>query len=233
MECDMKVNSYEELFKLNDSAKIEFVDNCIYIDDYYENIDDIYDYTFNRPLYPLWKYDPERVTRNGIDYNDCRFLDNIPFWTRTMEMDVERMQNICRQHWWKGEYNYDKVFEVNCFQTKTVFDNKLQHYPHVDGGFEDPDDCTTLNMIVYLDKKEDGGTAVYDGCWIDNVEQFNLLYPTIEEYELSKVIEHKYNRCVIFPGNRLHGAYINDYNNYCGESWRYAQVRFFHPVVDR
>jgi len=33
---------------------------------------------------------------------------------------------------------------------------------------------------------------------------------------------------VIFPGNRMHGAYIDDYNKYL-ENWRFTQVTFFHP----
>ena len=29
----------------------------------------------------------------------------------------------------------------------------------------------TLNMLVYMDKEEDGGTAIYGGEWITNREE--------------------------------------------------------------
>ena len=84
-------------------------------------------------------------------------------------------------------------------------------------------------MLVYLDKEEDGGTAVYEGTWITNNEQESLLYPVEDDFVLERVIPAKFNRCVVFPGNRLHGAYINDYNKYTGDKWRFSQVTFFHP----
>lgn len=224
-----KTHDVVELLKFRDVRDYVFEDNCIVIDDFYENIEDIHDYLTSRNSYPLWKYDAESDTRNSIDYNDCRVIDKIAFPNRVITSRYENLLNVCRKFYHRGEYHFDWVFEVNCFQTKTVFDSNLQHYPHIDSDFGAPDDFCTLNMIVYLDKQEDGGTAVYDGAWIRNNESINLLYPVEEEFELNKVIEHKYNRCVIFPGNRLHGAYINNYESYSGDKWRYAQVNFFVP----
>ena len=99
----------------------------------------------------------------------------------------------------------------------------MQHYPHIDSSLDTPDECSTLNMLVYLDIEESGGTAVYDGEWITKDENMSLLYP-VED----RLIPHKFNRCVIFPGNRMHGAYIDDYNKY-KDNWRFTQVTFFHP----
>ena len=56
-----------------------------------------------------------------------------------------------------------QLIEFNCFQTINVFDNKLQHYPHVDSPLDRPDNLSTLNFLVYLDIEEDASTAVYDG----------------------------------------------------------------------
>ena len=179
--------------------------------------------------FPLWKYSTERNSKNGIEYNDCRIVDKIGHPTRIYYNDMDRILNLCRKHWWKFGYNWSQNFEVNCFQTINQFDTTLQHYPHIDSAFEVPDHLSTLNMLVYLDIEEDGGTAVYEGTWITNNEQESLLYPVEQDFKLERVLEHKFNRCVIFPGNRLHGAYINDYNTYKDNKWRFTQVTFFHP----
>ena len=137
--------------------------------------------------------------------------------------------DICRRYFWKGEYSFQSIIEVNCFQTIEVFDNKLQHYPHIDSELDCASNQATLNMLVYLDKEEDGGTAIYGGEWIHNDEQHNLLYPVEDLFTVEHIIPAKFNRCVIFPGNRLHGAWIDDYNKFTGDKWRYTLVRFFHP----
>ena len=79
-----------------------------------------------------------------------------------------------------------------------------------------------------MDKEEDGGTAIYGGEWITNREEQGLLYRVEDRFKLERVIPAKYNRCVIFPGNQMHGAYIEDYSRYL-EKFRYTQVIFFHP----
>ena len=124
----------------------------------------------------------------------------------------------------------DRIYEFNCFQTLSVFDTKIQHYPHTDSELNCPDDESTLNMIVYMDKQESGGTAVYNGTWLSNDEHLNVLYPVEERFEIERIIPAKFNRCVIFPGNRIHGAWIEDYNKYTGDSWRFTQATFFHPT---
>ena len=104
----------------------------------------------------------------------------------------------------------------------------MQHYPHIDSALNTPDHLSTLNMLVYMDKQEDGGTAIYDGEWITNDENMALLYPVEERFKIRQVIPAKFNRCVIFPGNCMHGAYVNDYHRYL-EDWRFTQVTFYHP----
>jgi len=223
-----KVFSYDERFKQSADWDITYDGFALTIDNFYENPEEIYEY-LSTTDYPLWKYNPERESKNGIEYNDCRVIDKIGHPTRLYINDMERILDQCRKHWWKFDYQFDMQFEVNCFQTITQFDNTLQHYPHIDSEFATPDHLSTLNMLVYLDKEEDGGTAIYEGTWITNNEERSLLYPVEQDFVLDKVIPAKFNRCVIFPGNRLHGAYINDYNKYSGDKWRYSQVIFFHP----
>ena len=218
----------DELFKLSATLNAEFDGEVLTIDNFYEDPDTLYEWIRNRD-YPMWKYNPERQSKNGIDYNDCRITDKIAHPTRIYENEMERVLNLCRKYWHKGHYNWQRIYEFNCFQTLSVFDDKIQHYPHTDAELDTPDNESTLNMIIYMDKEEDGGTAIYDGTWLSNDEHLNVLYPVLDRFTLSKIIPAKYNRCVIFPGNRIHGAWIDDYNKYTGDSWRYTQVNFLHP----
>jgi len=223
-----KVFAWDNLLKQSENWDISYDGFALTIDNFYEQPDAIYEYLMKKD-FPLWKYSTERNSKNGIEYNDCRVVDTIGHPTRIYYNDMERILNVCRKHWWKFNYNWSQNFEVNCFQTIDQFDTTLQHYPHIDSAFNTPDHLSTLNMLVYLDKEEDGGTAVYEGTWITNNEQESLLYPVEEDFKIERVIEHKFNRCVIFPGNRLHGAYINNYNKYKDDKWRFTQVTFFHP----
>jgi hypothetical protein len=218
----------DDLFKLSATLNAEFDGEVLTIDNFYEDPDTLYEWVRNRD-YPMWKYTTERNTRNGIDYNDCRITDKIAHPTRIYENEMERVVNLCRKYFHKGDYHWDRIYEFNCFQTLNVFDNKIQHYPHTDSELATPDNESTLNMIIYMDKEEDGGTAVYEGTWLSNDEHLNVLFPVLDRFELRRVIPAKFNRCVIFPGNRIHGAWIDDYSKYTGDSWRYSQVNFLHP----
>ncbi len=218
----------DELFKCSATFNAEFDGEVLTIDNFYEDPDTLYEWIRNRD-YPMWKYNPERNSKNGIEYNDCRITDKIAHPTRLYENDMDRVLNICRKYWHKGHYDWSRIYEFNCFQTLSVFDNKIQHYPHTDTELATPDNESTLNMIIYMDKEEDGGTAIYDGTWLSNDEHLNVLYPVLDRFELKKTVPAKFNRCVIFPGNRIHGAWIDDYSKYTGDSWRYTQVQFLRP----
>jgi len=224
-----KVFDFDNLFQFSSHWEPTFDGEVLTIDNFYENAEDLHDFIMCRK-FPLWKYNSERNSKNGIDYNDCRITDSIAHPTRKYYADMDRVLFECKKYWWKGNYRWSNIHEFNLFQTKTVFDTKLQHYPHIDSSFDTPDHMSTLNMIVYLDKKESGGTAVYGGTWITNDEAHNLLYPVEERFNIERIIPAKFNRCVIFAGNRLHGAYIEDYKKYTNEDWRMNYVRFLHPV---
>ena len=223
-----QVYSNDELYRISPVLKPEMKDGVIYIDNFYENAEDIYDMITSRH-YPLWKYNAEEGnTRNGIDYYDCRIVDKNGHPTREYFNEHNRILDICRRYWWKGDYEWDMIYEFNCFKPIKEMTNELQHYPHIDSQLGTPDEASVLNFLVYMDKVEDGGTAVYGGEWITNDENINLLYPVEERFKLEKVIEHKFNRAVIFPGNCMHGAYINDYSKY-KDDWRFTQVTFYKP----
>ncbi|MAB54346.1 MAG: hypothetical protein CMN93_00235 [Synechococcus sp. CPC35] len=226
-----RVIDLDHLYKMRGSFDNHTFDGfCLTIDDFYENAQDLYEHLINRQ-YPLWKYNSESNTRNGIDYFDCRIVDKVGHPTRLYENDQQRLLDLCRRYFWKGHYNWSRLYEFNCFKTAEVFNETMQHYPHIDSALNTPDHLSTLNMLVYMDKQEDGGTAIYDGEWITNDENMALLYPVEERFNIRQVIPAKFNRCVIFPGNCMHGAYIQDYHRYL-EDWRFTQVTFYHPQGD-
>ena len=229
----MNFYSIDTLWRQSDNWDIQWNEEHQYftIDNYYENPDDIFEHLSNRQV-PLWKYNEERKTPNGIDYLDCRIVDKIGHPTRLYENSMERLLNVCREKFHKHSYTYRDDIEINCFKTINITDNQLQHYPHIDGNFSDSNDNAVINMLVYLDKQEDGGTAVYENCWIPNKEHEGLLQNVEEIMDLSYIIPAKYNRCVLFTGNKMHGAYINDYSKYIND-WRYSQVIFFYPDTCR
>jgi len=61
----------DELFKMSPNLDVHFDGEVVTIDNFYEDPDTLYEWIRNRD-YPMWKYNTERNTRNGIDYHDCR-----------------------------------------------------------------------------------------------------------------------------------------------------------------
>ena len=57
-----------------------------------------------------------------------------------------------------------------------------------------------------------------------------LLQPVEEIMDLAYVIPAKFNRAVLFAGNKMHGAYIDDYTAYT-DYYRYSQVVFYRPRI--
>lgn len=224
----MKAYDYDVFMELSTKWDVSFDGTAITIDNFYNNAQEIHDHLVKRN-YPLWKFDKDHDSVNSINYNDCRIVDRLEFTTDTYYKNFKKILDLCRKHWWQHDYTWNPHFEINCFQTINVFDTTLQHFPHIDSPLNTPDNLSTLNMLVYLDKQEDGGTAIYEGDWITNNEQTNLLYPVEQNFKITKMLKHKFNRCVIFPGNRLHGAFIENYKNYTKDKWRFTQVIFLHP----
>ena len=67
----------DQLYQMRGSFNNHTFDGfCLTIDDFYENAEDLYEHITNRQ-YPLWKYNSESNTRNGIDYFDCRIVDKV------------------------------------------------------------------------------------------------------------------------------------------------------------
>lgn len=240
---------FEKLFQVDiDNIKpvYDIDSGVVYIDNFYKYPEQIYSW-LNNQAKPLWKYNENLDTKNAIDYYDCRINtarnDDQVYWNEFLEYIMEIINNI----WSNQSYEFDDFFEINCFKTININDTKLQHFPHLDLDDETGDDYPAgthtihpkeyyknawINCIVYLDKEEAGGTARYSGTAIDNNEHKNLMFNYVDNknVKLYDVIPSKFNRCVLFQGISLHGAYIDNYKKYL-DKWRYSQISFFRPDV--
>ena len=207
----------DQLFELNDELGIAFIDDVIYIDNFYKNYEKIYE-LLNNISVPNWKISPEG--KNFVDYYDCSYIVDNYYCSKKYAHGMIMIGDLISKF-----FKEEKKFVPNSTNCKfNVFknitynrSNNLQHFPHID---------TVYNAIVYLDKISSGGTALYpDIEQLHNTEQIDLFYNTSSINK--KIIQAKPNRLAIFKGEQYHGGYIEDHNAYTGENWRINQVMFF------
>jgi len=216
-----------KLFEFSDEWDISFddVNDCLIIDNLYKNAQEINSWLKNQD-YPLWKYIDPEYTDNTKEYLDCRLSVAWPY-DHSIE-NMSRVLELCEKYFGRDKEDLDflfRLFEFNCFKSLKKFANSKQHFPHLDDAFGIPDEWSTLNMITFLDQNGNGGTNIYDYNFPDNTEHENLLFDLSEEHKVSKKIDYKFNRSVLFRGNKWHGCFIDDYEHYT-KNWRYSQVYF-------
>jgi len=213
----------EEVFKLNPNSKITYYDDWACIDDFYENFDLIQD-LFKNMYVESWKM--SNWSRNFKDYYDCR--PAFANWEPTKEMLDARLEPLNRLigqiAGWQ-DVAIEKSFAFNVFKHKKQnVPNYMQHHPHYD--------TNMINVLTYIDEFEDGGTALYENEDVVNKEASTLIID-VRKYKIKEIIPAKANRTVIFNGNQLHGAYIENNDTYYN-NWRITQaniVRNAHDVI--
>nr|BCU99777.1 MAG: hypothetical protein CM15mV30_0710 [uncultured marine virus] len=90
-----------------------------------------------------------------------------------------------------------------------------------------------IASVIYLNKDKDcnGGTAFYEednlNEFVGHMEDDNIQVDISQHYTLIDVVKASFNKCVIYPGWWVHGAYIDDHSFYSGNRWRKNQVYFF------
>ena len=203
----------EDLFELNPKREITFLENYVCIDNYYKNFIDIQN-LFDNMYVESWK--KSKWSRNFIDYYDCRpaFANWEPEDEKVQARLTPLNDLLCNM------LNVDTV-EIEKSLSFNVFKHKkenvpsyMQHHPHYDSRM--------VNVLVYIDSIASGGTNLYKNIEIENNEGSTLLVD-VSNYEVLETIPAKPNRCVIFNGNQLHGAYIEDNNKYYN-NWRITQA---------
>jgi len=214
----------EELFKLNPNSKITYHTDWVCIDDFYEDIEKIQK-AFEHMYVESWKM--SQWSRNFKDYYDCR--PTFANWEPLQEMINARLKPLNKLigqlvNW--QDVGIEKSLAFNVFKHKKEnLPLTMQHHPHYD--------TDMLNVLTYIDKHADGGTAIYEDIDVENKEGANLIID-VSKYKIKEMIPAKPNRCVIFSGNKLHGAYIND-NNIYYNNWRITQATIVRPgnLIDK
>jgi hypothetical protein len=214
----------EELFKLNPNSKITYHTDWVCIDDFYEDIEKIQK-AFEHMYVESWKM--SQWSRNFKDYYDCRPM--FANWEPLQEMIDARLKPLNKLigqlvSW--QDVGIEKSLAFNVFKHKKEnLPLTMQHHPHYD--------TDMLNVLTYIDKHADGGTAIYEDIDVENKEGSNLIID-VSKYKIKEIIPAKPNRCVIFSGNKLHGAYIND-NNIYYNNWRITQATIVRPgnLIDK
>jgi|TARA_R110000744_G_scaffold89045_2_gene173316 hypothetical protein len=214
----------EELFKLNPNSKITYHTDWVCIDDFYEDIEKIQK-VFEHMYVESWKM--SQWSRNFKDYYDCRPM--FANWEPLQEMIDARLKPLNKLigqlvSW--QDVGIEKSLAFNVFKHKKEnLPLTMQHHPHYD--------TDMLNVLTYIDKHADGGTAIYEDIDVENKEGANLIID-VSAYKIKEIIPAKPNRCVIFSGNKLHGAYIND-NNIYYNNWRITQATIVRPgnLIDK
>ena len=210
----------EDLFKLNKDIDPVFDGEVVYIDNIFQNYDEIMNILNNYPV-QIWKHTP--TSRNFKEYYDCRLLINNFFPDKVKISErLNTILNIIKYYFKiKGKYHTKEHFEFNVFKhIDNNYQNNFQMFPHIDEG--------SYNVLTYLDPYENGGTALYEKRKDINIEQENL-FEDISNYKIKKIIESKPNRCVIFSGDQPHGGYIEDHEVY-RSNWRINMIQFIDKI---
>jgi hypothetical protein len=205
----------EDLFVLNDNLQPQFDGEVIIIDNIFKNFEEIVEVCYNMPV-EQWKTSP--TSRNFKDYYDCRPVFN-NFYPNEAKIN-KRLNTLFSliDYYYKSpnRITTSKGFNFNYFKSKLLnIPPNLQHTPHRDSAY---------NCVFYIDPYENGGTALYEEAHIDGWDGDNLFYD-ISNLKIKKIISSKPNRGVIFPGDILHGGYIENHNIYYN-NWRINLVNF-------
>lgn len=212
---------HHHLFEINDNLepKINHLGPYSYIsiDNFYKRPDNIHD-MFEASWVQSWKNDENG--KNFRDYFDCRL--SIPmrqhgFYNETKT--VNYLKNLLNLQ----NYHCDKI-DTNIFSWINIPDHNFQFKPHKDG---------SLNILVYLDKINSGGTALYrETPSVDVPEQIDIKFDLNNYKSDYYVIPSVFNRCVIFDGDISHGGYIDDHSKYSNGNWRYNTIYFLEPISE-
>ena len=216
-----------ELFDLNpnltvDAGEIEGVGKIVIIENFFKYPDEI-KRMLDQSWVTSWKNSP--TSKNFVDYYDCRFDLSGDITSFRSDGYQSLIRELADTELGIRCSNYEVATSFNIFQwLNPPASQHIQSRPHTDGR-------GLLASIVYLDKYSNGGTAFYTKYKeLDYTEEDDIRYDIHKHADLTEVVEANFNRCVIYPGEYPHGAYINDHKIYTGENWRMNMVMFMEML---
>tara|TARA_B100000900_G_C20597126_1_gene723896 strand:- start:3081 stop:3734 length:654 start_codon:yes stop_codon:yes gene_type:complete len=205
------------LFEINDDLKPELINLGPYrylsIDNFYKNAEDIYS-LFQTSWVQNWKVNEHG--KNFHEYYDCRLsFPNRKYGLKNKDKTMLFLKSILRLE----NHSYFQI-SSNIFSWILPPTSNFQFQPHQDN---------SINILVYLDKINSGGTALYEGKpTILQDESLDIKYDKQKDNLKYHVIPSKFNRCVIFDGQIYHGGHIEDHSKYSNGNWRYNTVYFLY-----
>lgn len=209
---------HHHLFEINDNLEIKQQTigffKYLYIDNFYKRPEDIFQ-MFEESWVLNWKL--HATGNNFKHYYDCRSI--IPLNNHGFSNENKTLE------WLKNSLALPNhtcsAIRTNVFSWINPPSSKeVQFWPH-----QDP----TYNILVYLDKINSGGTALYTSRPENIVpEEIDIRYNISSIKDNMEVIPSVFNRCVIFDGNIPHGGYIEDHKRYSNGNWRYNTVYFLN-----
>lgn len=220
--------SYDELFEPNEILDVDVVATSrgpvVIVDNFYKNPDDI-----NWMLSQAWAQDFKRGDngRNFIDYYDCRLnIQNNKHFDDKVQQSIWNIIGQCFDEF--KVVKKEEPLRFNLFKWINTPEYNIQHYPHTDH-------WSKVAGIIYLDKIEEGGTAIYNVGDENRLQIEDIIGYTEDEdirvdieslsYEYD-VIPAVFNRLVVYPGWYMHGGFITNHKAYTND-WRMNQVFFW------
>ena len=209
------------MFEINPDHKLttETLDgSTIYtIDDFYQNPDEIVGLlSWNQPY--LHKAEDED-SYNGIYFKDLRHSINRP----ELRNVYRWLSKLCKRR----PHGSTSKLQTNVFQMDKYYTIKNPYketywWPHHDPGY---------TALIYLNKDDtENGTNLYRNLCPEKeppkIPEHSEPWRPKERFELLKSLNPRYNRLVLFDGNKfLHGMNICDQRYY--EYFRINQALFF------
>jgi len=206
------------LFEINDNLKPQLNQLGPYqylsIDNFYKRPEEIYEMLKNS-----WAegFKASPSNKNFKEYFDCRI--KIPLIKNGFSEEFKTISYLKSILSPILDNLYCDYINTNIFSWINTPSNNIQFIPHQD---------ESVNILVYLDKINSGGTALYEKMTQASFGDIDIRYSLLTENIKHYVIPSMFNRCVIFNGNIPHGGYIEEHGKYSNGNWRYNAVYFFN-----
>jgi hypothetical protein len=225
----MELVDLKDLFATNKNPIIEVVTfpcaKILVIDDFYENPDDIVSFVKQSPAF---RYD----TKPKLEGNGDAFIDARSQFVNIQddELDFAKLQEELIEKVFRYAVDYKELqhhFSFNLFQPLTHIESKYQMPPHYDA--TEINFTPTMASLIYLDEMDGHGTAFYydSALGVNHDGNFDGKHGLIDVdkwYASREVVNAKYNRCLVYESQNVHGQYIHDYDKLTDT--RITQVMF-------
>ena len=203
---------HDELFEINNNLTATLNDvgpyRYISIDNFYKRPEQIC-HLLSNSWAPNWKLYLSG-SNNFKEYYDCK----IPF--PAQQKTIQSLQAVDLLETDLKHYHCNILY-ANMFSWINIPTPNIQFIPHIED---------SLNVLVYMDKINSGGTALYENYEHNPDNNLDIdIRHDVKELKYH-VIPAEFNKCVIFNGRIPHGKFIETHKKYSKEIWRQTLAYF-------